>query len=164
MPDGSVRLLSTGERSVGPDGRTELLPNTGRCGGCCTPGVLASFVTNAEDPARACWDLRPYSGINAATPCAYWRLIEVNPSLPDGQAHCWPPAYPWYDAGCVDRQGRLVGLGIEFCSPENYNGYMELQIGCLARGAETILWPGTCQPTSPVYQCGSTATAGVPPK
>ena len=105
---------------------------------CCEPVRLASFTTNSATPR---WDLTPYQGPNQATAGTFWRIIEVG--------FCYPYGYPWYAAGCVDADGRLVGLPNQFVSSYTYNGYLELQIGCENPGSSTqsttIEWPGSCQ-------------------
>jgi len=60
------------------------------------------------------------------TVCAAWRIIEVGFCLV-------------YAEGAVDVQGKLVGMPPEFCSPYNYDGHMELQIGCYKTIG--IQWP-----------------------
>lgn len=102
----------------------------------CQPKVIASKVTNAENPV---WDLTPYQGPDMAPPGSFWRIIEVG--------FCFPWSYPWYGAGCVDEEGRLVGLPDEFVSEYSYNGYLQLQIGCDGYFAY-ITWPGNCQTLS----------------
>lgn len=98
----------------------------------CVKVVLAEFVTNATNERR-CWDLRPYQPPFRAGSCSgFWRLIEIG--------CCFPGSYPWYGAGCVNEFGELVNLPEEFCSTYSYDGYMELQIGCLTINNQ-IWWP-----------------------
>ena len=107
----------------------------------CVPKVLAS--------ATVYWgrqfDLRPYQGPHMACPFAFWRLIEVS--------HCYPYSYPWYGAGHVDESGRLTGLRDFFTPPRqySYDGYIELQIGCLTPDGQHIIWPGECQAVTGVF-------------
>lgn len=140
---GKARLFKVGKRTLRTSGKAQLFNAAGHCSECCTPYVLASFTTNRN--TAPCWDLTPYQGPGKATPCAFWRLIELG--------NCYPGSYPWYGAGCVDKEGRLVNLPSQFCSNYYYNGYMQLQIGCRSASGTQINWPGTCQPTSAVYSC-----------
>lgn len=85
----------------------------------CTPYVLARKTTNAlTDPT---FDLTPYQGeaiVNTAGRIGYlWRLKEVGAGVV-------------YANGDVSANGQLAGLPASFSSHFNYNGYMELQIGC----------------------------------
>jgi len=139
---GKTRLFKTGKRSLRSNAKAQIFTTSGRCSECCTPYVLASAVTNSGNPT---WNLTPYQGPGKATPCAFWRLIETG--------NCYPAAYPWYGAGCVDSTGQLVGLPSSFTSRFSYNGYMQLQIGCRSSGGTQINWPGTCQNLTNVYSC-----------
>lgn len=128
----------------------------------CKPQIIGQFVTNSRDPLRACWDLSEFlgPGIYDCIP-AFWRLIE--------RGACFPRQYPWYGAGCVGRDGELIGLPPEFCTNQVYDGYMELQIGCPSYDPsppDSIQWPGSCQNSTLIhaFPCASDpgATAGVP--
>ncbi len=147
---GKARLFKVGKRSLRTTGKAQLFTTSGRCSECCTPYVLASFVTNGN--TAPCWSLTPYQGTGRATPCAFWRLIETG--------SCYPGGYPWYGAGCVDSTGRLVGLPSQFCTSYYYNGYMQLQIGCRSASGTQINWPGSCQSTSSVYSCSQNGSGG----
>jgi len=145
---GKTVILETGKRGLRQSGKGALYDEDGKCPECCCKiKVLASFVTNSQNPV---WDLTPYQGERMASPGAFWRLIEMG--------SCYPGYYPWYGAGCVDANGKLVGLPNEFRSGYSYNGYMQLQIGCENENDEHqvdphIDWPGTCRTPSPVYSC-----------
>ncbi len=39
--------------------------------------VIASFITNSNDPDRTTWDLTPYQSAGRGTPGGSWRLIEA---------------------------------------------------------------------------------------
>jgi len=96
----------------------------------CEPEVLGSFTTNDENPV---WDLSEFLGPGIGPPGGYWRLIEVGYCL-------------IYERGCIDGSGELVGLPDEFRSDYYYNGYMELQVGCLSEDdPNDIDWPGDCR-------------------
>ncbi len=98
----------------------------------CVVRVLASFVTNRLIPGRECWNLTPFQGPGVSDPpCGFWRLYETSVG--------WPQGYPWYGFGAISRDGTLIDLPSEFCSTQAYDGFMELQIGCV-RG-EVLIWP-----------------------
>lgn len=146
---GKTVVRKGGKRGLLAGGKGAVFNADAECPECCCPPcepfVLASFTTNAQNPV---WDLTPYQGPDQAPYCAYWRIIEVG--------YCYPYGYPWYGAGCVDRDGRLVGLPDQFVSHYSYDGYLELQIGCLEIdewGGEQIHWPGDCQPYSWRFPC-----------
>jgi len=129
-----------GKRGLLPGGKGAVYNDDGNCAFCCAcePKVLAWYTTNAN--TNPVWNLRPYQGIRKAPPNSYWRIIEMGACL-------------LYHQGCVDKQGRLVGLPDEFRSNYYYDGYMELQIGCYDPKDGLIHWPGHCQPTSWRYSC-----------
>ena len=113
-------------------------------------GLIGPNGAGKTTALNAILGLTPFQGDHKAPPHSYWRLIEMG--------SCYPGGYPWYGAGCVNGQGRLVGLPNQFRSGYPYNGYMQLQIGCLGENDEHqitphIDWPGTCQKLSPVYAC-----------
>ena len=81
----------------------------------CTPRIIASFTTNPDTPV---WDLTPYQGDGVGTPNRKWRLFERGAGLE-------------YESGEIDANGQLVGLPDEFVSHYSYDGYMELQEGCI---------------------------------
>lgn len=139
---GKARLVWVGKRSLRTNGKAQLFIGSGRCSECCTPYVLAAFVTNSTNPT---WNLTPYQGPWKAKPCTFWRLIETG--------SCYPAAYPWYGAGCVSHQGMLLSLPDSFTTTFAYDGFMELQIGCRSASGTEINWPGSCQSTSSVYSC-----------
>lgn len=96
----------------------------------CEPELLGSFVTNNDNPI---WDLSEFLGSGVGPPGGYWRLIEID--------YC-----VIYERGCIDGSGELVGLPNEFRSNYYYNGYMELQIGCISEDDPYYIdWPGDCE-------------------
>jgi hypothetical protein len=56
---GKARLFKVGKRSLRTTGKAQIFTTSGRCSECCTPYVLASFVTNSSNPT---WNLVPYQG------------------------------------------------------------------------------------------------------
>ena len=122
-----------GKRGLLPGGKGAVYNADGECVTCCgcEPKVLATFITNYDNPV---WNLRPYQGPRKARYRSHWRIIEVGACLV-------------YHKGCVDKEGRLVGLPDEFRSNYYYDGYMELQIGCYDPRDGMVHWPGRCTPT-----------------
>jgi hypothetical protein len=92
--------------------------------GCCQPKVLAKEITNSSNPV---WDLTPYQGDGMAPPGARWRLRETGSNL-------------LYGNGTVDKNGKLTDLTSEFRSSYSYDGYMQLEIGCVQNNGQ-IKWP-----------------------
>lgn len=134
---GKAVTRDSGKRGVLINGKAAVFSAAGYCPACCSciPFVLGSFTTHP--PETPCWNLTPYQGPGKAPPGSFWRLIEVG--------SCYPSGYAWYGAGRVDAEGRLVNLPSSFCTLYAYDGYMQLQIGCLAPNGTHVLWPGTCQ-------------------
>lgn len=105
---------------------------------CCTPCpvIIGSAVTNISSPETECWNLEPYQtpgllgGPEGASEepdgCRVWRLIEVGSCL-------------MYFSGAVSESGTLLDLPDNFCSEYPYDGFMQLQCGCVAD--ETLTWP-----------------------
>lgn len=141
---GKTVVLDGGKRGLLSGGKAAVYDADGNCSTCCgcDPVVLGSFTTNSSNPV---WDLTPYQGPHKAPPHSYWRLIEMG--------SCYPSSYPWYGAGCVDGHGQLVNLPNQFRSGYSYNGYMQLQIGCLSPDGNQINWPGACRTPTPRYSC-----------
>jgi len=142
---GKAVVLESGKRGVHASGKVGVFNAEGECPSCCgcEPFTLASATTNRNSPP---WNLTPYQGDHMAPPHSYWRLIEMG--------SCYPRWHPWYGAGCVNGSGRLVGLPNQFQSGYYYDGYMQLQIGCLdPDDPNYILWPGSCQSRTPRYSC-----------
>jgi len=140
---GKTRLTKNGKRSLAGLGKGQVFATDQpgfRC--CCVPAVLAAFITS---PTHPCEDLRGLQGPRMATPCSFWRLIEVGT--------CYPGLHPWYGAGCVDPSGTLKGLPNKFCTTFPYEGHMELQIGCRLPSDRIIYWPGSCDSPTPDYVC-----------
>lgn len=99
--------------------------------------AIASFVTNATDPARSSWDLRPYKTAGIAKPGSTWRIIETGAMLQyysgkvsaDGTLVSYDYQEPVANAAM--RSSRAVtesSLPDYFYSNYSYDGYMELQI------------------------------------
>jgi hypothetical protein len=106
----------------------------------CQIYVLAAKVLNGLS-GPVCWTLTQYEGPGVArVGCGYWRLLEVS--------SCFPESFPWYGAGIVDAEKRLVNMRDIFCSEYGYDGYMQIQVGC--REGSQIHWPGTCQTLTPL--------------
>ena len=104
---------------------------------CCTPKVIASQITNARTGPKE-WDLRPYQGENMGIPGAKWRLRDVGEShYNNPQANCTGVKY---HEGWIDEKGVLVGLPDKFVSTYSYNGYMQIQQGCVQEDG-SIKWP-----------------------
>ncbi len=104
---------------------------------CCKPRVIASTITNASTGKKT-WNLRPYQGDRVGLPGARWRIRDVGESHHNNSnASCSGTVY---NNGSIDQNGKLVGLPSEFVSGYNYNGYMELQQGCV-RDDGSIEWP-----------------------
>ena len=113
------------------------------CCAPCSPKTVASFTTNAGNPN---WDLTPYQGDHVADGGQFWRLIELG--------SCYPCGFNFYGKGCVNSDGRLVGLPSNFHSGQSYDGHMALQIGCQSATDSTkIIWPGTCCTPTAIYTC-----------
>lgn len=109
-----------------------------KCPCICEPKVIASKITNRAK-GRAEWDLRKYQNRKGlATPGAYWRIRDV------GEAHHNDSGQPCsgtiYYNGRVNDEGVLEGLPDRFVSTFDYDGYMELQIGCM-NDSGSIVWP-----------------------
>ena len=142
---GKAVIMESGKRGVHASGKVGVFTAEGECPSCCgcDPVMLGSFTTNSSNPV---WNLTQYQGDHKAPPHSYWRLIEMG--------SCYPGGYSWYGAGCVNASGRLVNLPNEFRSRYYYNGYMQLQVGCLdPADPNTIIWPGSCQTRTPRYSC-----------
>lgn len=104
---------------------------------CCKPRVIASKITNASTGA-ATWNLRPYQGEHMGLPGARWRLRDVGESHHNNpNASC---SGSQYNEGTIAQNGKLTGLPAEFVSGYYYNGYMELQQGCVLEDG-SIQWP-----------------------
>ena len=84
------------------------------------------------------WDLSPYRGDWGGLPGARWRLRDVGEAHHnDRSAGC---SGVIYNNGVIDARGRIVGLPEKFVSGYSYNGYMELQQGCVRKDG-SIWWP-----------------------
>ena len=104
---------------------------------CCKPKVIASKITNARTGPKT-WDLTHYQGEKVGLPGARWRLRDVGESHHNNpNASC---SGSQYGQGNIDEKGKLVGLPAQFTSGYSYNGYMELQQGCV-REDGSIEWP-----------------------
>jgi hypothetical protein len=122
---GELLLRKNGTLGVRTNGNIVVFNAKSECVLCCPckPEVLGTFTTNSTTP----WDLREYQGDEMASPGAYWRLRETGAGL-------------FYGSGHVGSNGELTGLPDEFRSSYNYNGYMQLEIGC-ENEEGTIQWP-----------------------
>ncbi len=105
---------------------------------CCKPRVIASCITNGSSEATKTWWLTAWQGDYVGFPGGRWRLRDV------GEAHhnnssagC---SGSIYNNGTIDAKGRLVGLPDKFVSGYSYNGYMELQQGCVMPDG-SVKWP-----------------------
>ena len=104
---------------------------------CCKPRVIASQITNANTGPKT-WNLRPYQGDKIGLPGHRWRIRDVGESHHNNpDASC---SGTIYNNGTIDGNGKLTGLPAEFTSGYGYNGYMELQQGCV-RDDGSIEWP-----------------------
>ena len=104
---------------------------------CCKPKVIASQITNARTGPKT-WNLRPYQGERVGLPGHRWRIRDVGEShYNNPNASC---SGSRYDNGTIDGKGKLTDLPNEFVSGYNYNGYMELQMGCV-REDGSVEWP-----------------------
>lgn len=84
------------------------------------------------------WDLSPYRGDWGGLPGARWRLRDVGEAHHnDRSAGC---SGVIYNNGVIDARGRIVGRPEKFVSGYSYNGYMELQQGCVRKDG-SIWWP-----------------------
>ena len=105
---------------------------------CCRPRVIARCVTNGSSEATKTWWLTAWQGDYVGFPGGRWRIRDV------GEAHhnnssagC---SGTIYNNGTIDSKGRLVGLPEKFVSSYSYNGYMELQQGCVMPDG-SVRWP-----------------------
>ena len=98
----------------------------------CEPKIIASQTVNGRVGSSypKCFDLTPYQGDYVGIPNSKYRLIETG-------------ACVTYQIGNINENGKLVGLRDKFCSNYSYNGYMELQQGCIQADGK-IKWPGRC--------------------
>lgn len=104
---------------------------------CCRPRVIASKITNRSNGTQT-WNLRPYQGDKVGLPGHRWRVRDVGEAHHnDSDASC---SGTLYYSGTIDGNGKLAGLPDEFVSGYSYNGYMELQQGCV-RDDGSIEWP-----------------------
>lgn len=104
---------------------------------CCKPRVIASQITNANTGPKT-WNLRPYQGDKIGLPGHRWRIRDVGESHHNNPDASCPGTI--YNNGTIDGNGKLTGLPAEFTSGYGYNGYMELQQGCV-RDDGSIEWP-----------------------
>lgn len=104
---------------------------------CCKPRVIAGKITNGRTGPKE-WDLRPYQKEKTGLPGAKWRLRDVGESHHnDSGASCSGTVYY---SGDINGKGKLAGLPDKFVSSYSYNGYMELQQGCV-REDGSVEWP-----------------------
>ena len=105
---------------------------------CCRPRVIGSCITNGSNENTKIWWLTGYQGDHIGYPGARWRIRDV------GEAHhndrssgC---SGTIYHTGTINGNGRLAGLPEKFVSSYSYNGYMELQQGCVMPDG-SVRWP-----------------------
>ena len=104
---------------------------------CCKPKVIASKTTNRSNGTER-WDLTPYQGDRIGLPGARWRIRDVGEAHHnDRDASC---SGVIYNNGHIDEDGVLTGLPNEFVSGYSYNGYMQLQMGCVDENGN-VIWP-----------------------
>ncbi len=104
---------------------------------CCKPRVIASKITNRSNGTET-WDLTPYQGDRIGFPGGRWRVRDVGESHHNNSsASC---SGTIYYSGTIDGNGKLTGLPDQFVSNYSYNGYMELQQGCVLEDG-SIEWP-----------------------
>ena len=105
---------------------------------CCHPRVIARHITNASSEETKTWWLTAYQGEHVGFPGGRWRIRDV------GEAHYRDPSAGCsgsiYNNGRIDSKGKLVGLPEKFVSGYRYNGYMELQQGCVMPDG-SVKWP-----------------------
>lgn len=104
---------------------------------CCRPRVIASKITNLSNGTER-WNLKPYQGERIGLPGARWRFRDVGEAHHNNDSASCSGSI--YSNGTIDGKGRLTGLPDEFVSTFSYNGYMELQQGCV-REDGSIEWP-----------------------
>ena len=104
---------------------------------CCRPRVIASKITNRSNGTET-WTLTAYQGDKIGLPGGHWRIRDV------GEAHHNNPeascSGSQYYTGTIDENGKLTGLPDKFVSGYSYNGYMELQQGCVQEDG-SVKWP-----------------------
>ena len=105
---------------------------------CCRPRVIASRITNGSNEETKTWWLTDWQGDCIGFPGGRWRIRDVGEAHHnDRSAGC---SGVIYNNGVIDARGRLVGLPEKFVSGYSYNGYMELQQGCVRKDG-SIWWP-----------------------
>ncbi|MGN0880123.1 MAG: hypothetical protein ACI4WT_11835 [Oligosphaeraceae bacterium] len=105
---------------------------------CCRPMVIGSCVTNGRNEETRIWWLTGYQGDHIGFPGGRWRIRDVGEAHHrDRDADCTGTIY---QEGTIDDNGRLVGLPEKFVSDYSYNGYMELQQGCVMPDG-SVRWP-----------------------
>lgn len=104
---------------------------------CCRPRVIASKITNRSNGTET-WNLTAYQGDKIGLPGGYWRIRDVGEAHHNNaEASC---SGSIYNNGTIDVNGKLTGLPDRFVSSYSYNGYMELQQGCVQEDG-SIKWP-----------------------
>lgn len=99
------------------------------CCGCCVPREIARHTVTWSDRIRY-WDLTEYQGDNVGTGADYWRIINNY------------MAYVPVIKGCVDNNGRLVGLPNTISATAyKYTWVFILQVGCISEDGTKIIWP-----------------------
>jgi hypothetical protein len=110
---------------------------------------MDSFVTNASDPQRKAWLIKT---MGRKGPGQYrpYRLIEVS----HGNT---------YAEGVTNMAGSMTALPGSFVSTNDYDGYMQLQIGCYDEKGN-IVWPDPGDvPIPDENEWPSDEEVGIPP-
>ncbi len=138
MSKGRITINKKGYRNVTGDGNLDITYDNshGTCC-CCKPYTLASFTTGGGT-----WNLSPYQNKDGvAEPNRYWRLTNNYTS------------YVPVQRGCVDKNGRLVGLpGSTSTTTYKYTWTFLLEIGCLDETGNYVKFPTGSEPKS-YYNC-----------
>ncbi len=130
-------VVDDGVFKIRADGGLAVFDGAGVCLECCgcEPYTLATFT--ASDYAT--WDLSEYRGDGVAAPKRYWRLTNNY------------TGYVPVQRGCVDQNGRLVGLPrATSTTTYKYTWVFRLEIGC--KDGSYITFP-TGTESSSYYNC-----------
>ena len=139
MTKGHITVTKEGKQHVHKGGKFDLTTDDDSKGTCCCckPYTLARW--SASDYAT--WDLSKYQGDGIAEPNRYWRLTNNYTS------------YVPVQRGCVDKNGKLVGLpGSTSTTTYKYTWTFLLEIGCLDETGNYVKFPTGSEPKS-YYNC-----------
>jgi hypothetical protein len=109
----------------------------------CTPGIIATSPF-----LGLFWDLTSHLGDHVSTPNSYWRIVQLH----DDPEPFPTFGFPWWAAGTVDANGKLIDLPHIFYKFRPDLSYYLLR-GCGEEGG-LIGWPNLNSPgfnTSPTY-------------